>query len=172
MNRLKTNNISALLLLVGFGLLLTAVLDPIPFGATPMPAGDIILREAAHEIGTANLVTAVVLAYRGFDTLGELTILFVAATAAGLVLGPRREGARLPSGRLRSARGSGSFVSLPAGGGSLHRYARPPDAGGRIPGGSGFGGGLFRAASCRSGLSFQIPRGGLDRRGGREFCSS
>ena len=82
MNRLKTNNISALLLLVGFGLLLTAVLDPIPFGATPMPAGDIILREAAHEIGTANLVTAVVLAYRGFDTLGELTILFVAATAA------------------------------------------------------------------------------------------
>jgi multicomponent Na+:H+ antiporter subunit B len=33
----------------------------------------------------------VVLAYRGLDTLGELTILFAASTAAGMVLGHRRE---------------------------------------------------------------------------------
>jgi multicomponent Na+:H+ antiporter subunit B len=32
----------------------------------------------------------VLLGYRGFDTLGELSILFAAATAAGLVLGHRR----------------------------------------------------------------------------------
>jgi len=43
----------------------------------------------SSEVG-ANFVTAVVLGYRGIDTLGELAILFAAATAAGLVLGHRR----------------------------------------------------------------------------------
>ena len=44
-------------------------------------------------MGAANIVTAVVFGYRGFDTLGEISILFAAATAAGLVLGRRRAGA-------------------------------------------------------------------------------
>ncbi|RMG32733.1 MAG: sodium:proton antiporter [Gammaproteobacteria bacterium] len=52
-----------------------------------MRVGSGILTEAPAQVGTANIVTAVVLAYRGIDTLGELSILFAAATAAGLVLG-------------------------------------------------------------------------------------
>ncbi len=42
------------------------------------------------ESGAANTVTAVVLDYRGFDTLGEVTVLFVAVAGAGLVLAGRR----------------------------------------------------------------------------------
>ncbi|GAB4293951.1 MAG: hypothetical protein Kow0068_18870 [Marinilabiliales bacterium] len=38
------------------------------------------------EVGAANLVTSVVVTYRGFDTLGEVTILFVAASIVGLFL--------------------------------------------------------------------------------------
>lgn len=87
MNR---REIASLMFLAGLGLLLAAVLDQMPFGAAPTGVGQSILARAPAELGTANIVTAVVLAYRGLDTLGELTILFVAATAAGMVLGQRR----------------------------------------------------------------------------------
>jgi len=41
------------------------------------------------ELGAANLVTAVVVTYRGLDTLGEVTVLFISAAGVGLML--RRE---------------------------------------------------------------------------------
>lgn len=37
-----------------------------------------------QEVGAANLVTAVVVTYRGLDTLGEVTILFITAAIIGL----------------------------------------------------------------------------------------
>jgi multicomponent Na+:H+ antiporter subunit B len=40
----------------------------------------------ATELGAANIVTAIVVTYRGLDTLGEVTVLFLAATIVGLVL--------------------------------------------------------------------------------------
>ncbi|MBN3035559.1 MAG: hypothetical protein JW861_08225 [Bacteroidales bacterium] len=47
-----------------------------------------------EETGAANLVTAVVVTYRGLDTLGEVTILFLTATIIGFMLrtSKRREG--------------------------------------------------------------------------------
>jgi multicomponent Na+:H+ antiporter subunit B len=41
---------------------------------------------AATALGTANIVTAIVVTYRGLDTLGEVTVLFLASTIVGLVL--------------------------------------------------------------------------------------
>ncbi len=41
---------------------------------------------APQEIGAANIVTAVVVTYRGLDTLGEVTVLFIAAAGVGLLL--------------------------------------------------------------------------------------
>ncbi len=63
------------------------LLAELPFGDPVMAVGRVVLDEAAAAVGAANIVTSVVLAYRGIDTLGELAILFAAATAAGLVLG-------------------------------------------------------------------------------------
>jgi multicomponent Na+:H+ antiporter subunit B len=40
----------------------------------------------AAEVGAANLVTAVVVTYRGFDTLGEVTILFLTASIISFFL--------------------------------------------------------------------------------------
>lgn len=40
----------------------------------------------AAEVGAANLVTAVVVSYRGFDTLGEITILFLTASIIAFFL--------------------------------------------------------------------------------------
>jgi multicomponent Na+:H+ antiporter subunit B len=82
--------LSGLLFIAGLGLLLAAVLQEFPFHGAVSGIGDTLLARAPGEVGTANIVTSVVLAYRGLDTLGELTILFAAATAAGLVLGRRR----------------------------------------------------------------------------------
>ena len=45
------------------------------------------------EEGSANVVTSIVVNYRGFDTLGEVTVLFVSALGVGLILpGLKREG--------------------------------------------------------------------------------
>jgi multicomponent Na+:H+ antiporter subunit B len=84
--------ITSLLFLLGLGLLIAAVFRDMAFGGAAL-AGDAINAAAAGEVGAANFVTAVVLGYRGTDTLLELTILFTAAAVGGLVLGRPRAGA-------------------------------------------------------------------------------
>jgi len=42
--------------------------------------------KGAAEVGAANLVTAVVVTYRGFDTIGEVTILFLTASIISFFL--------------------------------------------------------------------------------------
>ena len=80
-------NLATLLFLGGLVFLLAAITGTLPFGHPPMLVGQAIQQAAKPEVGAANVVTAVVLGYRGLDTLGELAILFAAATAGGLVLG-------------------------------------------------------------------------------------
>jgi len=46
----------------------------------------------AAEIGAANLVTAVVVTYRGLDTLGEVTILFLSAAIISFFLETKEKG--------------------------------------------------------------------------------
>ncbi|WP_367883490.1 hydrogen gas-evolving membrane-bound hydrogenase subunit E [Thermococcus peptonophilus] len=40
-----------------------------------------------HEVGIPNLVTAILADWRGYDSLGEATLLFAAATGFYLLLG-------------------------------------------------------------------------------------
>lgn len=81
------------LFLAGLIVLVAAIYQQMQFRTGPV-IGDGINAAAAEQVGAANFVTAVVLGYRGFDTLLELTILFAAATAGGLVLGKPRAGAK------------------------------------------------------------------------------
>lgn len=48
-----------------------------------------------EEVGSANIVTAIVVGYRGFDTLGEVTVLFISALGVALVLGSSKKQARM-----------------------------------------------------------------------------
>lgn len=82
--------VGPLLFAAGFAFLLAVLVSGLPFGAPPMTVGQSIVSDAPATVGAANIVTSVVLAYRGIDTLGELSILFAAAMAAGLVLGHGR----------------------------------------------------------------------------------
>jgi multicomponent Na+:H+ antiporter subunit B len=51
----------------------------------------------APDLGAANLVTAIVVTYRGLDTLGEVTVLFLASSLVGLMLArSRRRSAHVP----------------------------------------------------------------------------
>ena len=53
------------------------------------PADEFLVVDAEHgaeEVGAVNLVTAIVVTYRGLDTLGEVTILFLTAAIVALLL--------------------------------------------------------------------------------------
>ena len=81
----KVVGLIAFLVLLGF--LVWGVLLIHPFGY-PSPAymDDYIIENAQEETGNNNVVASVVFDYRGFDTLGEATILFTAVTGVLLVL--------------------------------------------------------------------------------------
>ncbi len=72
---------------LGIALSLAAV----PFGAPKTKVGGYYIDQGRQETGAANIVTSVVVNYRGFDTLGEVTILFVAAAGLGAVLAARKK---------------------------------------------------------------------------------
>lgn len=88
---MRMSDIYNLIFIIGLAILIGALMVELPFAHGPMPTGQAILNHAPQVTGAANSVTSVVLAYRGLDTLGELTILFIAATAVGLVLGKAKE---------------------------------------------------------------------------------
>jgi len=43
------------------------------------------------EVGSANIVTAIVVGYRGFDTLGEVTVLFISALGVAFIFGGSKQ---------------------------------------------------------------------------------
>ena len=79
-------NITALLFAGGLAFFLLVITYQFIFAGAPMLIGSAILGQGANDLGAANLVTSVVLGYRGIDTLGEIAILFTASTATALVL--------------------------------------------------------------------------------------
>lgn len=93
---MKLGRLTSSLFIIGLAVLTAAVYQHMQPGAAPMLAGQAINAESASRVGAANLVASVLLAYRGFDTLLELTILFAAATAGGLVLGKPAQDKRDP----------------------------------------------------------------------------
>ena len=58
----------------------------VPFGLDKMLVAREYLARSVPELGSVNTVTAVVVLFRGFDTLGEVTVLFLAATGAAFLL--------------------------------------------------------------------------------------
>jgi multicomponent Na+:H+ antiporter subunit B len=48
------------------------------------------LHDSFAEVGLPNVVTSVLASYRGYDTLGEVTVIFTAGVAVMLLLGGRK----------------------------------------------------------------------------------
>jgi len=62
-----------------------------PFGDAAAPPATHVapryIEQSLAETGAANMVTAVLADYRGYDTLGETTVIFTAGLACLLILG-------------------------------------------------------------------------------------
>ena len=75
-------------------MLIYAVPDMPPFGDKNAPIHTHVspryIAETPEAIGIPNVVTAVLADYRGFDTLGEVTVIFTAGIGALLLLPSRR----------------------------------------------------------------------------------
>jgi len=74
----KSAAVISLSILVAF--LIAAALLVHPFGYPPSQMDDYIIQNTQGESGANSAVDAIVFDYRGFDTLGESTILFTAVT--------------------------------------------------------------------------------------------
>ena len=78
--------------------LIYATLDMPAFGDPEAPAqlhvGPDYLARSVEETTVPNVVTAVVASYRGYDTLGEVTVIFTAGVGVMLLLGRRRRDRR------------------------------------------------------------------------------
>lgn len=81
-------HLAAALLLAG----LAAVFAALVLGYEPDPELNrtalYYAENTATDLGSQNVVTAIVVTYRGLDTLGEVTVLFLAAAIVGLILTP------------------------------------------------------------------------------------
>lgn len=80
------------ILLLGItGFFIADAVFAIPFGIDKLNVAKDYLLNAPGELKVANTVTAVVVNFRGFDTLGEVTVLFLASTGLGSILFRRRK---------------------------------------------------------------------------------
>jgi multicomponent Na+:H+ antiporter subunit B len=83
-----------LVVLVTGATLIYGTFDIPAFGDPHAPAQQHVvphyLDKAAEETGVPNIVTAVLASYRGFDTLGEVTVIFTAGIGVFLLLAGRR----------------------------------------------------------------------------------
>ena len=70
------------------------------------------LNNTRKDTGASNAVTAIVVEYRGFDTLGEVTVLFTAATGLALLIEEMRR-RKLPTTETNFIVKIGSVVVLP-----------------------------------------------------------
>ena len=115
------------------------------FGHYPGPYGDLISQLVKPQRHVANAVTATVFDYRGFDTLGEETILLAAACATAMLLRETRESSvhgiaeRVQSDALRVVGAAASVAVLVLG---LQVVAH-----GFLTPGGGFQGGVVLSAA-------------------------
>jgi len=65
------------------------------------PISEHYVTQGPEELGAANIVTAVLVTYRGLDTLGEVAVLFISAAGVGLLL--RRRVGETEEGSNRQA---------------------------------------------------------------------
>lgn len=89
--RTRRAPLTLLVVLVTGGALLYGTVDMPAFGDPEAPihrhVADHYLAESGHEVGLPNVVTSVLASYRGYDTLGETTVIFTAGMAVLILLG-------------------------------------------------------------------------------------
>jgi len=110
------------------------------------PLAEHYVSQAPIELGVANIVTGILIAYRGFDTLGEVAVLFMVAASVGLLL--QKDDAALEETKERRRRPAseivmtGSRVLLPV----ILTFGAYVIVNGHLSAGGGFQGGAIVAS--------------------------
>lgn len=78
--------LTGLIIVFALGAVLAAVVPVMHMNEDLQGVGYTYASRGMDETGSSNLVTAVIVAYRGLDTLGEVVVLFCASTAVILIL--------------------------------------------------------------------------------------
>ena len=99
-----------LLVLITGTVLINATLDMPDYGDPNAPIHHHVapryIQESGREVGVPNIVTSVLASYRGYDTLGEVTVIFTAACGVLVLLGRGRR--RRPGDRDAADRAAGA----------------------------------------------------------------
>jgi multicomponent Na+:H+ antiporter subunit B len=110
------------------------------------PLAEHYVLQAPLELGVSNIVTGILIAYRGFDTLGEVAVLFMVAASVGLLL--RKDEADLGEAKASRRRPAseivmtGSRVLLPV----ILTFGAYVIVNGHLSAGGGFQGGAIVAS--------------------------
>ena len=87
--------------------LINGTLDMPAFGDPNAPIHQHVapryLEQSGQEIGIPNVVTSVLASYRGYDTLGEVTVIFTAAAGVLVLLGRSRRRRRAGEGEKEAS---------------------------------------------------------------------
>ncbi|MGM0633297.1 MAG: DUF4040 domain-containing protein [Pseudomonadota bacterium] len=90
-NRHRKTWLPLIIVLVTGATLVYGIVDLPPFGDADNPVQTHVapryVTESPNEIDVPNVVTAVLASYRGFDTLGEVVVIFTALVAVLLLIG-------------------------------------------------------------------------------------
>lgn len=110
------------------------------------PLAEHYVSQAPLELGVSNIVTGILITYRGFDTLGEVAVLFMVAASVGLLLRNGEAGRKdTHEGRRRAASEilmTGSRVLLPV----ILTFGAYVIVNGHLSAGGGFQGGAIVAS--------------------------
>ncbi|HYW04965.1 MAG TPA: DUF4040 domain-containing protein [Gammaproteobacteria bacterium] len=91
---IRTRALPLLVVLVTGTALIYGTLDMPHYGSPGAPANHHVapryLRESMPKTNVPNVVTSVLASYRGYDTLGETTVVFTAVVGVTILLGVRR----------------------------------------------------------------------------------
>jgi multicomponent Na+:H+ antiporter subunit B len=93
----------------------------VPFVRDIVPREDVggtseeYVEEGPETLGAGNLVTSVVVTYRGLDTLGEVAVLFLAASGVGLLLKRKSREDDQPRKEEHPERGSSEILRTASG---------------------------------------------------------
>ncbi|MBN2533471.1 MAG: DUF4040 domain-containing protein [Spirochaetales bacterium] len=107
---LRLLSIFIVLVILGFGIIAFRNLPefgkPV-FSLVPEAPSNSYIQHGLKETGSANIITAVILDYRGYDTLGEATVLFTSLLGALVILRAKtkKNGTKVINHKETKARG-------------------------------------------------------------------
>ena len=92
--RKKIDSLPILIVFITGILLVYGTLDMPPYGDPAAPVhhhvGRYYIENSGDQVGPPNIVTSVLASYRGYDTLGEVAVIFTAAVGVMALIGRSR----------------------------------------------------------------------------------